>query len=178
MSGESFGQDQKEFRLRRAKLKDAAALQHFLTVLLAGDREAPLDAGTAPTVAEERLFIHDFLESPRSYLVLALVKNDIVGALASRGPDHPGDFALGKFGLSVAKDWRRRGIGHALMESLTNWVETSQRVDRVELDVHAANVDAIRLYEQFEFRRVENPTAKRDEDKDVVIMERTWARES
>ena len=53
--------------------------------------------------------------------------------------------------LAVEPDWRRRGIGSALLERLL--IETKGDTDRgYTLEVRVSNVGAIRLYERFGFR--------------------------
>ena len=54
-------------------------------------------------------------------------------------------------GISVAREWRGKGIGSALMRRAIKWAETEGRLRRVELYVYASNAPAIRLYERFGF---------------------------
>jgi ribosomal protein S18 acetylase RimI-like enzyme len=61
------------------------------------------------------------------------------------GLDH-----CGELGMGVRKDHRRRGIGQRL---LLRAIEEAKAVglERIELDVFATNVAAIRLYEKLGF---------------------------
>jgi RimJ/RimL family protein N-acetyltransferase len=55
-------------------------------------------------------------------------------------------------GISVAREWRGKGIGSALMQSAIGWARTIGGLRRLELYVFASNTLAIRLYERFGFQ--------------------------
>ena len=57
----------------------------------------------------------------------------------------------GEFGVSVARAFRGRGVGSALLERLLAWARASAQIERVELGVFANNTGAIRLYERLGF---------------------------
>jgi aminoglycoside 6'-N-acetyltransferase len=50
-------------------------------------------------------------------------------------------------GLSVAPDWRGRGVGTALMRAAEDWAR-EHSATRIILDLAAANIGALRLYER------------------------------
>jgi putative acetyltransferase len=52
--------------------------------------------------------------------------------------------------MSVKHDWRRKGVGRALMTEALAWAPTAG-ITRVELYVYARNAAAIALYEQLGF---------------------------
>jgi ribosomal protein S18 acetylase RimI-like enzyme len=54
-------------------------------------------------------------------------------------------------GISVAREWRNKGIGSALMEHAIEWAKAKGALRRIELYVFATNAKAIRLYERFGF---------------------------
>jgi putative acetyltransferase len=75
-------------------------------------------------------------------------------------------------GLMVDAGYRRRGIGRALLEEAVQWARESG-VQKLELHVFPWNEPAIRLYEQFGFRREGLRVAhyRRDGDLvDVILM--------
>jgi len=55
-------------------------------------------------------------------------------------------------GISVAREWRGRGIGSALMQHAMEWASTKGSIRRIELYVYATNARAIRLYDRFGFQ--------------------------
>jgi ribosomal protein S18 acetylase RimI-like enzyme len=77
----------------------------------------------------------------------------IVGTLTCGGGSLKADQHMTALGIYVAKDWRDRGIGNALMARCVEWAHASPVVERVELEVYAHNARAIHLYEKFGFER-------------------------
>ncbi len=51
------------------------------------------------------------------------------------------------FGIAVAPAWRGRGVGTALLQAAEDWAR-GQGVERMALDLDAANEGALRLYER------------------------------
>jgi RimJ/RimL family protein N-acetyltransferase len=54
-------------------------------------------------------------------------------------------------GISVAREWRNRRIGSALMQRAIHWAAGEGALRRIELNVFATNAAAIRLYQRFGF---------------------------
>lgn len=139
--------------VRRAKPSDARALVAHLKALTT---EPGINVPLAPdemtlTVDEERDILEDFAESPSAVMLVAIGDGELVGELSvkaispRRAVKH-----VATLGMSVRADWRRRGVGAALMTEAVAWVDTAGIV-RLELYVYARNTAAIRLYEKFGF---------------------------
>ncbi len=60
---------------------------------------------------------------------------------------------VGSIGILVHDDFQGRGIGSTLMRTLLDLADDYLGLARVELEVIADNVAAIRLYERFGFER-------------------------
>jgi RimJ/RimL family protein N-acetyltransferase len=54
-------------------------------------------------------------------------------------------------GIAVARPWRGKGVGAALLEKAMDWARGDGGLRRIELNVFATNPVAIRLYERFGF---------------------------
>ena len=52
----------------------------------------------------------------------------------------------GDFGMTVHKEWRERGVGSALVQSLITWCCANSLIEQIRLSVLASNEAAIRLY--------------------------------
>jgi RimJ/RimL family protein N-acetyltransferase len=111
---------------------------------VAGERrhlatEPPVD------VAARRERFLELLEAGNPHWV-AEAEGDIVGQLITerRGS---GPISLG---MAVARGWRRRGVGHALMEACLDWAGESG-VHKLSLEVFAHNEAAIALYRKLGF---------------------------
>ena len=59
-------------------------------------------------------------------------------------------FGVGVIGMMVARDWRGRGVGSALMQTAIDWAR-EQGLHKLCLDVWPHNESAIALYKKFGF---------------------------
>jgi RimJ/RimL family protein N-acetyltransferase len=103
------------------------------------------------TDEQERQWIQDHLDDPGKLAIAAEVSGTIVGFLSFENGPHQRIRHRGTFGVSVAKPWRRQGIGMALLQSLIAWAETNPLIEKIGLAVYANNEDAIRLYKNLGF---------------------------
>jgi putative acetyltransferase len=82
------------------------------------------------------------------FLVAADGGDRLVGELSALGREgRPAEI-----GMSVAKDWRGRGVGTALMRACVDWARDC-KIHKLALQVWPHNDAALRLYEKFEFER-------------------------
>ena len=104
-------------------------------------------------------------------LIVAADADDIVGAIDLR----EGERGLWSFGMLVAPERRRQGVGTALLDAAIVWAR-KRGVRALTLGVFPHNEAAIRLYENNEFVRTEvverSPRRQNGEIWDIVIMER------
>jgi len=59
----------------------------------------------------------------------------------------------GDFGISVHADWRGRGIGRVLIETLIEWAAAHDTIEKVFLGALSTNKRAIRLYKRLGFKK-------------------------
>lgn len=71
--------------------------------------------------------------------------------------------------IGVLPEYRRRGIGAALLEAC----ERQLRVERIKLCVRSSNTPAIRLYEQRGYRRVDGWRRYYADGEDAIVFEKT-----
>ncbi|MFA5901656.1 MAG: GNAT family N-acetyltransferase [Verrucomicrobiia bacterium] len=137
--------------VRPAVPTDAEALQRFVAAFMEEDCPFVYGFETVPSVVEEEKFIRLHTETSNSVLLLAEQDGRIVGMLTFRVETRRRAAHCGKFGMTVLREYRRRGIGRALLNWLFEWVKDRPTLRRVELGVFATNVAAIKLYKQFGF---------------------------
>ena len=77
---------------------------------------------------------------------VAEAEGEVIGLIALYEDDDGG----AELGMFVAKDWRRRGVGRALLEAGVAWAHTGG-LRRLVLDVFARNDGAIAFYRSFGF---------------------------
>ena len=119
------------------------------------------------SVARERRFL-GMLEAPPLESVAAFVNGNIQEALPQfvavgwdqlvvgwcdvTPPRSDGFTHTGALGMGVHRDYRGRGLGSRLLEA-TLARAREFGLERVELEVYASNLPAIRLYERWGFER-------------------------
>jgi RimJ/RimL family protein N-acetyltransferase len=59
-------------------------------------------------------------------------------------------FGFGEIGMAVAREWRRRGVGSALLGAAIEWAR-ERGLHKLSLGVFAHNAAAIALYRKFGF---------------------------
>ena len=120
-----------------------------------------LAAALAPDVSMEQIICRrqDYREGYRQMLVAAL-DGEVVGTVSTTGHRFQMPDSLRMFALDVGPDFRRQGVGTALIEA----VEEKARRDglgRVNLEVALDNAGALRLYERLDYCRLGEPVVDR-----------------
>jgi RimJ/RimL family protein N-acetyltransferase len=79
-------------------------------------------------------------------MLVAIADDEIVGSLHVE----QSRFGFGEIGMMVARDWRGRGVGSALVAAAIEWGR-EHGLHKLTLSVFPHNEAAIRLYRKFEF---------------------------
>lgn len=85
-------------------------------------------------------------------LVAALDGGAIIGDLLATGGERRRVSHKIRFGLSVAKEFRDRGVGRALIGAMLAWAQAHPTIEKVDLGVFASNQRARHLYESLGFK--------------------------
>lgn len=136
--------------VRRASPKDAAAYARIMAdpAVYAGLMQLPM-----PSEELWAARLADFCQPDRQDLMLsAELHGEVVGSAGL----HPAGTALRRrhvmhLGLSVAREFQRRGVGSALLAAICDYADHWAGVLRLELTVYADNEPAIALYRKFGF---------------------------
>jgi RimJ/RimL family protein N-acetyltransferase len=99
---------------------------------------------------EEKLVRQHRTQSNAQWL-LALDGGRIIGMVQLIGGTRAESAHCVRLGITVAKDWRDRGVGRELMTRAIEWARQAKGVSRVELEVFSGNARAIHLYERMGF---------------------------
>ena len=139
--------DGRDLLIRETTVADAAAiLEHvehisgesdFLTV---GPGEFEL------TVAQEEEYLRDSQQSDNKLYIIALVDNDLVGALSFSAGSRTRVRHSGELAMSVRKSHWGLGLGSRLLEALIGWAKDGHIVKKINLRVRTDNQRAIQLY--------------------------------
>jgi ribosomal protein S18 acetylase RimI-like enzyme len=107
--------------------------------------------------------------------VVAIEAGAVVGWADVRRLDDEGYRHVGRLGMGVAAPHRGRGVGRALLDEVV--LRAARRgVERVELEVFASNVAAVRLYERsgFVHEGVKRRAWRLDGREDDIVLMARW----
>jgi ribosomal protein S18 acetylase RimI-like enzyme len=109
----------------------------------------------------------------RDQVALVAVDGDrVVGQLQAAREENPVTCHVASLGMAVARDWRRRGVGSALMIEAIRWAREAG-VEKLALSVYPDNDAGRALYEKFGFReegRLTGHSKKAIGYRDEVVM--------
>ena len=104
--------------------------------------------------------------------IVAAAGRRVIGHLSISREDHPVNRHVASIGMMVAPDWRRRGVGSALLHEALRWAR-EMRVEKVALTVYPDNEAARALYRAFGFveeGRMTGHSRKRVGYRDEIVM--------
>jgi RimJ/RimL family protein N-acetyltransferase len=151
------------FEVRPARRNDARAMAELMAAV-AEERDG---IATEPPVDVEAR-TRQFADAIDGTLV-AVDGDEIVGSLHV----HASRFGVGEIGMAVARPWRGRGVGSALLEAAIERAR-GDGLHKLSLDVFPHNEAAIALYRKFGFveegRRVKHYRRASGELWDSIMM--------
>ena len=105
------------------------------------------------SVKKEEGIIEHFITTSNKFLVTAFIDDVIVGGLGVMDDARPFRTHSVSLGMSIQKAYHNQGLGtQAMAYALEN--ATKAELTRIELKVRDYNPSAIKLYENFNFKRV------------------------
>jgi L-phenylalanine/L-methionine N-acetyltransferase len=138
--------------VRRADPGDAAALVELAEQIGREEGRWILTSAGWRSVADERRYLKTVQRHADAAVYVVEDDGRIVGRLSLSRDPHPSSQHVADLGLMVAAEYRRRGIGRALLEQAVRWAQESG-VRKLELHVFTWNEPAVALYESFGFER-------------------------
>jgi putative acetyltransferase len=130
-----------------------------------------------PELEDERDWVLRSRMSERFIILLATQDDVIVGMLNLSAGERPDDRHAGRFGMSVAKPWRRRGVGRRLLSAAIDEARGWPGFCRIELECAPWNTGAIALYESLGFQlegRRRKALDLRGRPEDMLLMALVW----
>jgi RimJ/RimL family protein N-acetyltransferase len=140
------------FHIRQAMPGDAPALVKLARAVGAEPEGWLISTSDWRGASDERRYLRSLRRSKDAAVFVAEAPEGIVGRLSVGRDPHPASSHVADLGLMVAKGHRRQGIGRALLERAAEWARGAG-VTKLELHVFPHNEPAIKLYEDFGFRR-------------------------
>jgi RimJ/RimL family protein N-acetyltransferase len=136
-----------EFLVRPAVPEDAAAIIDYLDIVLADRMSSIADKDEMVLDTwSEREHLKRIQANPLALALVAEHGREVIGFLTCEGGRRRKIAHVGEIGMSVREDWRRKGVGTALMECVENWARSTGKIGKLSLNVFERNVAAIALY--------------------------------
>ena len=138
--------------VRRAEPGDAAALVELARAVGSEPEGWLITDGDWRSAVAERRYLRAVRRSPHAAVLGAEAPEGIVGRLSIARDPHPASRHVADLGLMIARDFRRRGAGRALMRAAEEWAR-EVGVRKIELHVFPHNTAGIALYESLGYVR-------------------------
>ena len=162
--------------IRPARMFDAPGMVDYMAALI-GERLDTISVRTVPALEDQRDWILRTEISDRMLILLALHGEEVIGMLDLSAGERPDNRHAGRFGMSVAKRWRGRGIGRKLLAAAIEAAREWPGFCRIELECVAWNAAGIRLYQGLGFvleARKTKAVNLRGRPEDMLLMALTW----
>ena len=144
--------------IRRMKIEDASMIAEL-------EKQCFSDPWSEKSIASEAV-------NPLSYWLVAEIDGAIAGYVGSQTVLDAADM----MNLAVSADYRRRGIGQALVNALTDYLRQNG-VIALLLEVRASNAQAIELYQKMGFEQVgRRPKYYHNPREDALILRKELVR--
>jgi RimJ/RimL family protein N-acetyltransferase len=170
------------YTIRQAHPDDAEALLRFIKTI-ADEPNNMIAASSSDdityTLEEERDIILKHTEGENSNWFVAEAEGQLIGS-SNLSAGRRGFYQTVSLGITVAKDWRERGIGTALMEHAIAWCKAVPTIHRLELEVFTINERAIHVYRKVGFLEEgirQEAFLKHGQYLDVMLMGMIFQRE-
>lgn len=133
--------------VRSAQLEDAQALIEQISAVVAeGTFMVTAVEEFNATLEHGEEWIKSHTTDEGKILLVAVAQGRLIGSLHFKNGGRRRLAHQGDFGMSVHKEWRERGVGSALVQSLIIWGCANPLIEQIRLSVLATNEAAIRLY--------------------------------
>jgi len=140
--------------IRGAIPDDAQALlEHARTILTEDLYNIRILEEFQNTLEEEGQWIQQHIDHPAQIVLVAELDSSIVGMLDIENGVFKRTAHVGYFAMSVRPEFRGKGIGMALLQSLIDWARENPVIEKLTLAVFATNQPAIALYKKVGFRQ-------------------------
>lgn len=139
--------------IRPAQLSDApACLRYFLQLTQETDFLLYTHAeASAYDLQAEEDYIRSYLPPSNSLLLVAVVDNAVIGALALDQGHFRKQQHIVTLGIGILHTYWNMGIGRRMMTAAERWVEEHPVISMIRFEVLATNERAIQLYRNFNY---------------------------
>ena len=137
-----------EIKIRPARAADAASYNAYRRCIAdEPDNGITYSPGEyTRTFEEDHERILSAITNDFQHILVAEADGEIIGHCSCGGAAKLALRHVVGLGIDVHRDYRNRGVGSALMQTMLDWAQANPLIRRVELDVMTHNLPAIHLY--------------------------------
>jgi L-phenylalanine/L-methionine N-acetyltransferase len=164
-------QSERPFVVRPARPRDAASFVELWKAVAAEGRFIRTERIDRSVRYYRRRFFKRTMGGEQATLV-AVLGDRVIGHIHVAREDSPWTRHVASLGMTVAADWRGRGVGSALMAEVIGWAK-SVGVEKLALSVYPDNEAARALYAKFGFQeegRLTGHSKKSIGYRDEIVM--------
>ena len=164
-------QSEPPFVVRPARPRDAASFVELWKAVAAEGRFIRTERVDRSVRYYRRRFFKRPMGTEQATLV-AVLGDRVIGHIHVAREDSPATRHVASLGMTVAADWRGRGVGSALMAEVIRWAK-SVGVEKLALSVYPDNEAARALYAKFGFQeegRLTGHSKKAIGYRDEIVM--------
>lgn len=141
-----------EITIRFATDMDASALLALKLEYLEDTKTIPLYKDEYPThLAIEKQLIKRLEDEKNSVLFVAESQGKLIGNIDLNGNQRLKLFHTGVVGMGLHKEWREKGVGSALLDTVINWSKSNPFITVLWLEVYDSNMAGKALYNKMGF---------------------------
>ena len=138
--------------IRTALADDAEVILEYARIILAEDLYNILTLEEFQmTTEKEREWIQSHYDNPAHIILIAEVNGRLAGLLGFENGGRKRLAHHGMLHMSVGSEFREKGVGMALLQTLINWASENTTIERLTLSVFANNYKALGLYKKMGF---------------------------
>ncbi len=145
-------------KIRKANYGDVLILNNFLTLLIRDERQ--YDLGIDEDFVVTNMY-ENYIEDNNRLLIVGEEENEVKGYLYGylKESDATYKYKVAKLdALYILDNWRNKGLAKALIAYFKDWCIT-KNVDIIEVNVCTQNKKAKNLYEQLNFKTINETLA-------------------
>jgi RimJ/RimL family protein N-acetyltransferase len=144
--------NQKLVTIRQAETNDAERLLSCIKKYISQSEYIPkLEQEITLTIEQEKEWIHSFLASENSLLLIAEYDNEIIGNIDLTGNRRKIMEHTAVIGMGMLKEWINSGLGTALLKSVIQWAKENPLLELLWLQVYTENELGLNLYRKMGF---------------------------
>jgi RimJ/RimL family protein N-acetyltransferase len=138
--------------IRTALADDAEVILEYARIILIEDLYNVLTLEEFQMTAEkEKEWIQSHYDNPAHIILIAEVNGRFAGLLGFENSGRKRLAHQGMLHMSVGPEFREKGVGTALLQTLIDWANENTIIERLILSVFANNYKAMGLYKKMGF---------------------------